>query len=165
MKQYIVPCMLAAVLLASCGLTRKQILMNDLVNQKARMEATANPAMKYEINQELLKRRIELKGLLVKDVIPSSNIDYNFCVIADVQTDRGTVECYIYSTDINTIARLVIGESRIDVSGDFGRFFTLLKDYYTMLDIHTNQGLNRGRYGRILHTGGSTYETPRHSDD
>jgi hypothetical protein len=131
---FIVPCTLITVLLASCGM-KKQILINDLVNQKARMEATGNPAMKYEINQELLKTRIELKDLLVKDVILSSNIDYNFCVIADVQTDRGAVECYIYSTDIKTIAGLVIGESRIDVSGDFGRFFTMLKDYYTMLDI------------------------------
>jgi hypothetical protein len=127
--------MLAAVLMASCGLTGKEILINDLVNQKARMEATANPAKKYEINQELLKRRIQLKDLLVKDVIPSSNIDYDFCIIADVQTDKGMVECYIYSKDIKTIARLVIGESRIDVTGGFGRFFAMLKDYYTMLDV------------------------------
>lgn len=129
------PCLFAVIMLASCGLMKKQILIDALVDQKARLDATVNPAMKHEINQDLLKRRVELFGVVVKDVTLSTNIDYNFCVIADVQTGKGMVECYIYSADIKTVSMLVMGKSRIDVSGDFGRFFSLLNDYYTMIEI------------------------------
>ena len=135
MKYYVAPCLFAALMLGSCSLMKKQILIDDLVDQKARIDATVNPAMKYEINQDLLKRRIELSGLVVKDVVLSTNIDYDFCIVVDLQTSKGMIEFYIYSADTKTISELVIGKSRIDVSGDFGKFFSLLNDYYTMIEI------------------------------
>lgn len=127
--------LIVVILPASCGLFKKEILIEAVVDQKAQMDATENPAMKNMINSELRDRRVQLFDLVVKDVTLSTNIDYDYCVIVDVQTKKGSVECFIYSTDMNTISKLVKGKSRIDASGDFGRFFSLLGDYYTMLEI------------------------------
>ncbi|HOD15164.1 MAG: hypothetical protein KBC90_02335 [Spirochaetes bacterium] len=126
---------IAAVVVLSCSSFKKAILIDGVVEEKARIEATDNPAMKSLIRDELGKRRIELVGLTVKDVVDSGNIDYDFCVIADVQTQKGMVQCHIYTTDVKTVAKLVKGKSIIDVSGDFGRFFSLLDSYYTRLEV------------------------------
>jgi hypothetical protein len=127
--------LIVVILPASCGLFKKEILIDAVVDQKAQIDATENPAMKNMINSELRDRRVQLFDLVVKDVTLSTNIDYDYCVIVDVQTKKGPVECFIYSTDKDTISKLVKGKSRIDASGDFGRFFSLLGDYYTMLEI------------------------------
>jgi hypothetical protein len=133
MKQYVVLLLVAAVPFVSC--IKEPILINGVAGEKARIDAAENPALKYEIRKQLGNRKIQLFDVTVKNVVDSNNIDYDFCVIADVQSNKGTVECYIYSTDVKTIARLVDGKSKVDVSGDFGRFFNLLDDYYTSLDI------------------------------
>jgi hypothetical protein len=135
MKKYIFTLLVAVIFTASCGLLKKQILIDGVVDEKARMDATENPAMKYVINDQLRERRVELFDMTVKDVIQSTNIDYDFCIIVDMQTRKGTVGCFIYSSDVDTISKLVKGKSRIDASGDFSRFFSLLGDYYTMLEI------------------------------
>ena len=135
MKRYLFVLILAAVAVASCGLFKKPILIDSVTGEKARIDATDNPAMKDLIRDELGKRRIELTGVTVKDVVESNNIDYDYCVIADVQTPQGAVQCHIYSTDAKTVSKLVKGKSVIDVSGDFGRFFSLLDNYYTRVEV------------------------------
>jgi len=135
MKRYLFVVMLAAVAAMSCGLFKKPILIDGVATEKAHIDATDNPAMKDLIKEELGKRRIELTGVTVKDVVESNNIDYDYCVIADVQTPQGLVQCQIYSTDAKTVSKLVKGKSVIDASGDFGRFFSMLDNYYTRLEV------------------------------
>jgi hypothetical protein len=134
MKKFVVLLMAAAACI-SCDITKKQILMDEVVNEKIKIDGTDNPAMKYVIKEDLSNRRITLFNVTVKDVINSTNIDYEYCVKVDVQTKKGMVECNIYSTDVKTISRLVKGKTRIDVAGVFGRFFSILDDYYTKVDI------------------------------
>lgn len=135
MKRNLFVLILAAAALLSCGAFKKAILIDGVVEEKTRIDASDNPAMKQQIRDELGNRRIELTGLVVKDVVDSNNIDYDYCVIADVQTQKGAVQCHIYTTDVKTVAKLQKGKSIIDVSGDFGRFFSLLDAYYTRLEI------------------------------
>ncbi len=129
--------LLLAVIIAapSCAHFRKPVTIAHVVGEKARIDAAENPALKEVIRSDLGSHRIRLDGLTVKDVTVSNNIDYDFCVVVDVSTDKGMVECHIYSKNVKTVAQLVKGESKIDVTGMFGRFFSLLDDYYTRLEI------------------------------
>ncbi|OHD65882.1 MAG: hypothetical protein A2176_03475 [Spirochaetes bacterium RBG_13_51_14] len=135
MKKYLWLVVVASAAVASCGLFKKPILMDGVIDEKVRMDEADNPAKKLMIKEELGGRRIQLFDLTVKEVTESTNIDYDFCVIADVQTKKGAVECHIYSSNVKTVSRLVKGKSKIDVTGEFGRFFTLLDNYYTRLEI------------------------------
>jgi hypothetical protein len=121
--------------MAAVSCIKEPILIDGVVNEKVRMDQTDNPAMNYIIRDELGKRRVQLFNVTVKNVTESTNIDYDFCVIVDVQTKKGPVECHVYSTDVKTIASLVKGKTKIDAEGDFGRFFSLLDDYYTRLEM------------------------------
>jgi hypothetical protein len=78
---------------------------------------------------------ISVKDLIVKDVVSASDIDYQFCVLSEVQTQKGIVEFYIYSRDVSTIAKLEKGKTKIMVLGDFRRFFTLLDASFVKIDI------------------------------
>lgn len=133
MKRYV--CLVFVVLLAVVSCVKEPILIDGVVNEKSRIDQTDNPAMKYIIKEGLGKRRVQLYNVTVKDVIESTNIDYDFCVIVDVQTKKGPVECHIYSTDVDTVAKLVKGRTKIDAEGDFGRFFSLIDDYYTRVEM------------------------------
>lgn len=114
---------------------KSTITLSQALEKKEVIDKTENPARKYLLKNELGENRIELENILVKDIIRSNNIDYDFCVLVDVETPRGPVECYIYTKNIRTLSRLKKGESRIDAIGDFGRFFTMLDDYYTKIEI------------------------------
>ena len=133
MKKYV--CLLCIALSAIVSCVKEPILIDGVVSEKARMDQSDNPAMKYIIKEELGKRRVQLFNVTVKDVIESTNIDYDFCVIVDVQTKKGPVECHIYSTDIDIVSKLVKGKTKIDAEGDFGRFFSLIDDYYTRVEM------------------------------
>ena len=133
MKKYV--CLLCIALSAIVSCVKEPILIDGVVSEKARMDQSDNPAMKYIIKEELGKRRVQLFNVSVKDVIESTNIDYDFCVIVDVQTKKGPVECHIYSTDIDIVSKLVKGKTKIDAEGDFGRFFSLIDDYYTRVEM------------------------------
>ncbi len=133
MKKWLLSLLIGVIALTSC--VKEPILIESVVEEKARMELADNPAMKFLINEELGKREVHLYGLTVKDVVVSTNIDYDFCVIADVLTKKGLVECHIYSKDVKTVAGLVKAKSRINAVGDFGRFFSLIDDYYTRLEV------------------------------
>lgn len=130
---------LVALFMSSCstltGLFKQKISVYQAVNYKNTIDNTKNPAKQYIITDELENKRVVISKVIVKEVSKSSNIDYDFSVIVDVEADGGTVECYIYSTDIKTMSDLVPGQTYISVEGDFSRFFTMLDDSYVKLEI------------------------------
>ncbi|MFC1669262.1 hypothetical protein ACFL20_02650 [Spirochaetota bacterium] len=122
--------------LASCNLLRDSIKVDSIVDKKDKIQMTGNPARKYILERRLRDDYlIEMKGVLVKNVTESTHIDYEFCVIVDVPTKKGLVECYIYTKNIRIISDLKMGKTKIDLSGKFSRFFTMLDDYYTKIEI------------------------------
>lgn len=138
------------LLLNSCGsvgyvknILKKRISVQDAVTMKAEMDSTQNPALIYRQTKELQDERIRIEDILVKDIVPSSNVDYKFCVIVTVPTDKGDIDCYIYAgsadifpkEDVKTVSKLRKGKTVIDVEGDFSNFFTLLDDTYTKIEI------------------------------
>lgn len=127
--------LVAVVACTSCDLFKKPILIDEVINEKIQIDAAENPAKKYLLTDELANRRVTLYDVTVRDVTASNNIEYDYCVKADVQTKKGTVECSIYSTDVKTVARLVKGRSRIDVKGVFNRFLPVLDEYVAKVDI------------------------------
>ncbi len=126
---------IAAIVLTSCSVFKKNIVIKDVVKEKARIDNITNPAKKDLVKDDLARKRIKIENVLVKDIITSSNIDYDYCVIVDVETSQGMVECYVYSRNVKRVAKLKEGKTRIDISGDFSRFFTMLDDYYTKVEI------------------------------
>ena len=122
-------------LLISCSYFRSTTTVRDIVNTKTQMDAIDNPAQRLVIKRELMDKVIVITDATVKNIIESTNIDYDFCVIVDVPLDNRKVECYIYSKNIFNIAKLEKGKTKIDVKGDFSRFFTMLDDYYTKIEI------------------------------
>lgn len=124
-----------AVVLIGFTSCKKTLYINDAVMQKEKIDKTENPALQEIMKGELSDSLIELKDLTVKDITASTNIDYDFCVIADVQTEKGKVEVYLYSKNIKVLSTLVKGKTKIDVTGEFSRFFTMLDDYYTKVEI------------------------------
>ncbi len=138
------------LLLNSCGsvgyvknILKKRISVQEAVNLKAEMDSSENPALIFERTKDLRDKRIRIKDILVKDIVSSSNVDYRFCVIVSVPTDKGDIDCYIYAgsidifpkEDVETISKLRKGKSIIDVEGDFSKFFTLLDETYTKIEI------------------------------
>ena len=130
---------LAMILLSltvlSCAMFRETVQLPYLIERKQEMDATENPAKRQIIRDDLSSKIVEINDLLVKNVINSTVIDYDYCIIADAKINGNLVEVYIYSKDIITLSKLKKGESRINVRGRFGRFFTMLDDYYTKIEI------------------------------
>ncbi len=129
------PVMLIIFISLSCTFFKETITIDQAVKEKSRIDGSENPARKFLIRKKLEQKYIELKNITVKDIIVSANIDYDFCIVADVKTPKGIVECYIYTKSLRTISKLEKGKSRINVKGIFGRFFTILDKYYTKIDI------------------------------
>ena len=119
------------------------ITVQEAVQKKEEMDHSQNPSYRFKKLKKMKKMRIRVDNVLVKDIVESSNVDYTFCVIVSISTEKGEVECYVYSgdveifpnEDIGTIAELVKGETRVDIKGNFSRFFTLLDDTYTKIEI------------------------------
>ena len=122
--------------------------IKEVIALREKIDSSENPAYQHLISEQLSKKRVRINDVVVKDIIPSSNIDYNFCIIVGVPYAKGEVECYIYARqfygffygfygkeDIETVAKLIKGKSRIDAVGDFVRFFTLLDKTYTKIEI------------------------------
>ncbi|MDY6933498.1 MAG: hypothetical protein SVZ03_04650 [Spirochaetota bacterium] len=137
-----------SVFIVSCGslknlrMFKDEISVEKAIEKKELMDKSDNPAFKYLITEELREQLIKLEDVVVKDVTISGNIDYDFCIIVSVPSKMGEVECYIYATggfyskeDVNTVSKLVRGETRIDAIGEFSRFFTLLDETFTKIEI------------------------------
>ncbi len=119
----------------------ERISVQEAINKKNEMDLSNNPAYKLLLAKDLTKKRIKIENITVKDIIASINIDYTFCVVVSVPTTKGPIDCHIYAVDlyqqedIKTISRLIKDKTLVDIDGDFKRFFTLLDDTYTKIEI------------------------------
>ncbi|MCX7678298.1 MAG: hypothetical protein N2316_03685 [Spirochaetes bacterium] len=139
--------MLVALLSSTCGYRgyvrwfRPKIEIAELIKAKEEIDSTTNPAKKYLIESNLRDELVGIKSAVVKEVLPSNNIDYNFCVVVEIPYEKGYVECYLYSKnvyekeDIATLARLQKGKTIINAVGEFNRFFTLLDDAFVKIEL------------------------------
>ncbi|RPI97967.1 MAG: hypothetical protein EHM32_00420 [Spirochaetales bacterium] len=136
MKRLVVVLVLLAPFTLSCSYFFKETLnVKEVVAKKEEMDRFDNPAYRFLASKDLAEKRVQVKNVTIKDVIVSGNIDYEFCVLVSVPYEKGTIDCYIYSRELKTVSLLVKGKTKIDVIGDFGRFFTLLDDAYTKIEI------------------------------
>ncbi len=136
MKKLVVVIALLAPFALSCSYFFKETLnVKQVVAKKEEMDRSGNPAYKFLATRDLAEKRVQVRNVTVKDVIVSGNIDYEFCVLVSVPYEKGMIDCYIYSRELKTVSTLVKGTTKIDAVGDFGRFFTLLDDAYTKIEI------------------------------
>ncbi len=126
---------LSVVSCSSFTLLKDQISINDLLTTKETIDKSTNPAEALLLKNNLSEKILILKDITVKDIIVSTNVDYDFCVLADLQSEKGPIECYIYTKNIKRISQLKKGVSVINVKGEFKRYFSMLDDYYTKIEI------------------------------
>jgi len=119
---------------------KDQITINDLLVTKENIDKSTNPAESLLLKNSLSEKILVLEDITVKDIISSTNVDYDFCVLADIKSDKGPIECYIYTKNIKRISNLKKGQSVISVKGEFKRYFSMLDNYYTKIEI-TNSNI------------------------
>lgn len=147
MKRAILCLIILSLVSLSCGYRgylrffRPKVTIMEVIKVKEEIDSSENPARRYMLVNDLRRDLVSIDKAVVKDVVPSNNIDYEFCVIVDMPYEKGNVECHIYSKnvyekeDIKGVSRLKKGKSVIDVLGEFNRFFTLLDEAYTKIEI------------------------------
>ncbi len=138
------------VFFSSCGsvtyfknILKSKYNIQEIINKKEEMDKKDNPAYSFNEMQILRKSRVYINKIKIKDIISSTNVDYRFCVLVSVPTTKGDIDCYVYSgtddifpeEDIKTISRLQKGVSIINIEGDFSKFFTLLDESFTKIEI------------------------------
>ncbi|MCL2154765.1 MAG: hypothetical protein FWH53_03775 [Leptospirales bacterium] len=124
--------------LISCSTTsffKDKITIDQVLAAKEIIDASQNPAEVLLLKNDLSEKIVILDNVYVKDIIISTNVDYDFCVLADLQSDKGPIECYIYTKNVKRISQLIKGVSIISVKGEFNRFFSMLDNYYTKIEI------------------------------
>lgn len=138
MMKKLAPLFLLLLALQACATTtffKDKITMNQLLESKANIDATDNVAKQLLLQEELTNKIIILNNLKVKDVVTSSNVDYDFCALSDIKTENGNIELYIYTKNIRALSRLEKNKSFIDVTGELSRFFSTLDSYYLKIEI------------------------------
>lgn len=126
---------ISAVSCSTTYLFRDTISINELLAAKDKIDRTENPAESFLLKNSLAENVIAIDNLKVMSIVQSTNVDYDFCIISDMQTDKGPVQFYIYTKNIRRISQLKKGESIIDVKGEFSRFFSMLDNYYIKIEI------------------------------
>lgn len=116
-------------------LLKEKISIKDLLIEKDKIDSSQNPAESFLLHNSLSQKLIVIENISVKDIISSTNVDYDFCVLSEIQTEKGLIEVYIYTKNVRRISQLKRGETIINVKGEFSRFFTMLDSYYTKLEI------------------------------
>jgi len=129
--------MLVASLFSCNSITilRDHITINELLTAKEKIDNSSNPAEALLLKNSLSEKILVLNDITVKDIVISTNVDYDFCVLANFQSDKGLIECYIYTKNIKRMSQLQKGKSVISVKGEFKRYFSTLDNYYTKLEI------------------------------
>ena len=122
---------------SSTSLFREKVTIDQVLAVKETIDASQNPAEVLLLKNDLSTKIVVLENVHVKDIIISANVDYDFCILADMQSSKGPIECHIYTKNIKRISQLVKGVSIISVRGEFRRFFTMLDNYYTKIEIIT----------------------------
>lgn len=111
------------------------INIDEAVETKLQIDQTKNPAMVELIEKDIENKLIKLDNVIVKEVKQSTNIEYKYSVLVEVMHKQGKINCFIYSKDLGDISELKEGVSRINVLGNFGRFYKLLDDSFVNIDI------------------------------
>lgn len=119
----------------STAILKEQLSMKELLTAKEQIDNSKNPAEVLLLKNNLAEKMLIIPDVTVKDIIISTNVDYDFCVLADIQTEKGLIECYIYSKNIRKISQLKKGESVITAKGEFKRYFSMLDNYYTKIEV------------------------------
>lgn len=143
MKSKILFSILITISFLSCNTSsflKDQITINDLMTAKEKIDKSKNPAEVLLLKNDLAEKVLILQDVKVKDIIESTNVDYDFCILADIQSEKGAIECFIYTKNIRRISQLKKGESIITVKGEFKRYFSMLDNYYTKIEI-TNSAI------------------------
>lgn len=145
-----VPALFLIVIFTSCGsvnyarnFLKERLTVQQAVDWKEDMDKSENPAYEFKKTRELENKRIKIEKAKVYDIIGSSNVDYKFCVIVKVPTDKGLIDCYIYAggadifpqEDIKTVSKLKKGKSVIYAEGNFSRFYPRLDEAFTKIEI------------------------------
>lgn len=113
---------------------KEKITLEQTIERSRTIDQTENPAKKVQLEKQLKNKRIILSNITVTKVIESSNAHYDFCAIADITSSAGAIECYIYSSDVKTLAALKAGSSQINVEADYFRLY-VLTDNKLILDL------------------------------
>ena len=143
MKSKIFLPIILIISLLSCNsftILREQITISDLLITKERIDKSTNPAEALLLKNSLSEKILLLENLTVKDIVISTNVDYDFCVLADFLSAKGPIECYIYTKNIKRMSQLQKGKSVITVKGEFKRYFSMLDNYYTKIEV-TNSNI------------------------
>ncbi len=127
--------LLSVVSCSSFSILKEQISVNDLLATKDTIDKSTNPAEALLLKNNLSEKILVINNITVKDIIVSTNVDYDFCILADFQSEKGLIECNIYTKNIKRISQLKKGVSEINVKGEFKRYFSMLDDYYTKIEI------------------------------
>lgn len=112
----------------------RTLTIEDAIMEKQQLDLVDNPAKKDQIEKDLATCRIKAEDLKVREILVSTDIDYGFCVIAEYQSPKGLIDFYIYSKDNSTIAKLEKGKSKINIKGNFRRFFKLIDNTWFKID-------------------------------
>jgi len=121
--------------LSGCAIFMPRLKIEDVIAEKEAIDKMDNPAMQYQMLNDIHDKKVIINDIVVKKVVESSRVDYSFCVLADIKVNDKDIECHIYSHSINTISKLEKSKTVIDVSGTFERFFSTLDEYYTKIEI------------------------------
>ncbi len=127
--------LLSSLSCSTSMLLKEKISIKDLLIEKDKIDSSQNPAESFLLHNSLSQKLIVIENISVKDIISSTNVDYDFCVLSEIQTEKGLIEVYIYTKNVRRISQLKRGETIINVKGEFSRFFTMLDSYYTKLEI------------------------------
>jgi len=136
MKRFVAVALL--LLLSACSslpFANKPMDISRVILEKERISGTDNPARQNMIRQDLENKPVVLQNVIVKDILTSGNIDYEYCVVVETDSKKGDIEAFIYSKDAAVIANLVKNKTRINVSGVFKGFFTMRDHYYLKMEI------------------------------
>lgn len=127
--------LISAVSCSTAFILKDKVSINELLIAKEKIDATDNPAESFLLRNSLSEKVLVIENIKVKDIVQSTNVDYDFCIISEMQTEKGLIEFYIYTKNVRRISQLKKGESVIDVKGAFSRFFSMLDSYYTKIEI------------------------------
>ena len=142
MRRLVIPAVMVSFFAVSCISIKtiqriyvRTLTIDEVLAAKEQIDLAENPAKKFQIESDLAERFILLDDVVVKDVIPSTDIDYQFYVLVQLSTPKGAVDFYIYSKDNATLAKLEKGKTHIRALGDFRRFFKLIDNTYVKVDV------------------------------
>lgn len=143
MRKCIMVCLLPLVIVASsgCGLkfvekvVKSTLSPEEVVTNREAYDQIDNPAKRLVMVKNLEAQLVQLDDVTVKDIIQSTDIDFQFCVVVEYPSTKGNVIFNIFSKDVRTISKLEKGKSRIRALGDFKRFYVLFNNAYMNVDV------------------------------